>query len=74
MSSICILSLLGFFIGAKLGISPYIVGFLCGACIGSYYSTNDILIMMIGESTPTNLRSSTISAQPTKSIIEKICR
>ena len=46
-----------------MGISPYVVGFLCGACIGSYYATNDILIMMIGESSPTNLRSSTISAQ-----------
>ena len=63
MSSLCILSFLGFFIGSKMGLSPYIVGLLCGACIGSYYSTNDILIMMIGESTPTNLRSSTISAQ-----------
>ena len=63
MSSLCILSFLGFFVGANMGLSPYIVGLLCGACIGSYYSTNDILIMMIGESTPTNLRSSTISAQ-----------
>ena len=41
----------------------YIVGFCCGACIGSYYSTNDVLIMMIGESAPTNLRSSAIAAQ-----------
>ncbi len=63
MASICTLSFVGFFLGANLGASPYIVGFLCGACIGSYYSTNDILIMMIGESSPTNLRSSTISAQ-----------
>jgi MFS family permease len=39
------------------------VGFLCGSTIGSYYSTNDVLIMMIGESAPTNLRSSAITAQ-----------
>lgn len=43
--------------------NPYIVGFCCGAFIGSYYSTNDVIIMMIGESSPTNLRSSTMSAQ-----------
>ena len=40
-----------------------IVGLLCGASIGSYYATNDVLIIMIGESSPTSLRSSTISAQ-----------
>lgn len=63
MASLCTLSFLGFFIGSKQGLDPVVVGLLCGACIGSYYSTNDILIMMIGESSPTNLRSSTISAQ-----------
>ncbi len=63
MASICLVSLIGFVVGANLNWSPYIVGFLCGACIGGYYATNDVLIMMIGESSPTNLRSSTISAQ-----------
>jgi MFS family permease len=63
MASICVVSLLGFFFGSNLGWSPVIVGLLCGACVGSYYATNDILIMMIGESSPTNLRSSTISSQ-----------
>ena len=63
MASICIGAFLGFFIGANQGWSAPIVGLLCGATIGSYYATNDILIIMIGESSPTNLRSSTISAQ-----------
>ena len=63
MAALCLVSFLGFFIGANLGWSPWLVGFCCGACIGSYYATNDVLIMMIGESSPTNLRSSTISAQ-----------
>lgn len=63
MAALCLLSFLGFYIGSNMAWSAYIVGFLCGACIGSYYSTNDVLIMMIGESSPTNLRSSTISAQ-----------
>ncbi|MBQ7116958.1 MAG: MFS transporter [Clostridia bacterium] len=52
-----------FSVGASAAFNPYVVGFCCGAFIGSYYSTNDVIIMMIGESSPTNLRSSTMSAQ-----------
>ena len=59
----CFLAFVSFSIGARMAWNPYLVGFLCGAFIGSYYSTNDVLIMMIGESSPTNLRSSTMSAQ-----------
>ena len=63
MASLCVASFIGFLVGANLGFAAWIVGLLCGACVGSFYATNDILIMMIGESSPTNLRSSTISAQ-----------
>ena len=63
MASLCTVSLAIFFAGASLGWPAWIVGLFCGSCIGSYYSTNDVIIMMIGESSPTNLRSSTISAQ-----------
>lgn len=59
----CLVTFVLFTVGSYLAWNPYIVGFLCGACIGSYYSTNDVLIMMIGESSPTNLRSSTMSAE-----------
>ncbi len=59
----CLISFLIFFFGAKNNISPYIVGFFTGTFVGSYYSTNDVLIMMASESSPTNLRSSTSSAQ-----------
>lgn len=52
-----------FSVGSSIAFNPYAVGFFCGAFIGSYYSTNDVIIMMIGESSPTNLRSSTMSAQ-----------
>ncbi len=58
-----ILAFLGFFLGSRLGLEPYLVGLLCGACIGSYYALNDVIIMMVGESAPTNLRSSAMSAQ-----------
>ncbi len=59
----CLVGFLGFTLGAKYGFNPYVIGFLSGVFVGSYYSVNDVLIMMIGESSPTNLRSSSISAQ-----------
>ena len=59
----CLVGFLGFSLGAKNGMNPSAAGFLCGVFVGSYYSINDVLIMMIGESAPTNLRSSAISAQ-----------
>lgn len=64
VAAVCLVSFVGFTFGAKYNIlNPSIVGFLCGAFVGSYYSTNDVLIMMASESAPTNLRSSTSSAQ-----------
>ena len=59
----CVLSYVLFSVGAYCNWNPLITGFFCGAAIGSYYSTNDVIIMMIGESAPTNLRSSAMSAQ-----------
>ena len=59
----CLVCFVGFVLGAKTNFNPYVVGFLAGAFVGSYYSTNDVLIMMASESAPTNLRSSTSSAQ-----------
>lgn len=59
----CLLTFVLFWVGANYAWAPYAVGFLCGAFVGSYYSTNDVLIMMVGESSPTNLRSSCMSAQ-----------
>lgn len=59
----CLLSFLGFWLGSKSGWNPSVVGLLCGACIGSFYSVNDVIIMMVGESSPTNLRSSCMSAE-----------
>ncbi len=65
----CLISFLVFALGAKTNLNPYVVGFFCGSFVGSYYSTNDVLIMMASESAPTNLRSSTSSAQTVIGII-----
>lgn len=59
----CLAAFVLFTLGARMAWNSYFVGFLCGAAIGSYYSANDVMIMMISESSPTNLRSSTMSAQ-----------
>lgn len=60
----CVISFVVFALGSRTNIlTPEIIGFFCGAFVGSYYSTNDVLIMMASESAPTNLRSSTTAAQ-----------
>ncbi len=64
MSATVVLTFLGFYIGSSNNWSPYIVGFLCGACIGSYWYTGDLMGLMESESTPTNLRASVLAVQP----------
>lgn len=59
----CLISFILFVVGSIFAWNPYLVGLFCGIFIGSYYSTNDVIIMMVGESAPTNLRSSIMSAQ-----------
>ncbi len=59
----CLVCFILFWLGARLNWNPYLVGFLCGGCIGSFYSVNDVIIMMVGESSPTNLRSSCMSSE-----------
>ncbi len=62
-ASNCLLAFIGFSVGLRFEWNLYLIGFLCGAFIGSYYSINDVIIMMVSESSPTTLRSSTMSAQ-----------
>lgn len=60
----CVVSFIIFALGSRMNfLTPEIIGFFCGVFVGSYYSTNDVLIMMASESAPTNLRSSTTAAQ-----------
>lgn len=62
MAVATVISFVGFVAGSYAGISPYITGFLSGACIGSFWAFGDINIMMMSESAPTNLRSSVLSS------------
>lgn len=59
----CLGSFILFSLGSFFAWPPLLTGLFCGIAIGSFYSTNDIIIMMVSESSPTNLRSSTSSAQ-----------
>lgn len=63
VSAVCVISFICFTLGASLAWSPLIVGFFCGLCVGAFWSNGDIEVMMIGESSPTNLRSSIMSSQ-----------
>ena len=69
MTVIVVMTFLGFYFGSSNNWTPYVVGFLCGACIGSYWYTGDLLGLMVSESTPTNLRASVLSAQPLMSYL-----
>lgn len=63
MAVTTIVSLIIFSQGAQREWNPYLVGFFSGCCIGSFWACSDINIIMVGESSPTNLRSSIISLQ-----------
>lgn len=61
MSATMLVSFLIYYFGASNGLNPYIVGFFCGATIGSYWYTVDLMWLIAAESTPTNLRASIAS-------------
>lgn len=62
MAVCTVLSFCGFVFGANLGLDAHAVGFLAGACVGSFWAFGDINVMMMSESAPTNLRASVLSA------------
>ncbi len=63
ISGITIVSFLLMVFGSKSGWSPYLVGVFCGAAVGGFWGAGDINNIMVSESSPTNLRSSILSAQ-----------
>ena len=64
MCASVVVTFLAYYLGASNNVNPYVVGFFCGACIGSYWSAGDLMGLMISESTPTNLRVSMLAVQP----------
>lgn len=62
MSASSVILFLGFWLGAEKGLPPQLVGFLCGGSVGTFWANIDTISLMTGESTPTELRSSMLSA------------
>lgn len=56
MAFLSIAAYVPFFIGCYAWWNPYLVGALCGAAIGSYWSSGDMVSLMASESAPTNMR------------------
>ena len=63
MSIICVVTFILFYVGANNGMNPYLVGFFSGAAVGGYWAAGDMLELMTGESTPTNVRVSVLTAR-----------
>lgn len=62
-----------FFVGCNWQWPPRIVGLLIGAYTGAFYSAGDNLItLMTGESAPTNMRASVMSAQGVINMVSKM--
>ncbi len=62
MSASALVLFLAFWLGAEHGMSPSLVGFLCGGSVGTFWANIDTISLMAGESTPTGIRSSMLSA------------
>ena len=63
MTGLAVISFVLLTIGSRSGWPPYLVGIFCGAAVGSYWGTSDLMGILISESGPTNLRSSLLAAQ-----------
>jgi len=64
MSAVSMITFLIFYIGANRFWNPYLVGFLAGAAVGSYWASGDIVGLIATESTPTTVRASVGAAGP----------
>jgi hypothetical protein len=63
MTLITVVSFILMTVGSDRAWNPYLTGFFCGAAVGAYWRATDIDCILINESSPTNLRSSILSAQ-----------
>jgi MFS family permease len=61
--AIALVSLALLVVGSNLEWNPYVLGIFIGLFLGADWNNSDTLILMCGESAPTNLRASVLSAQ-----------
>ncbi len=70
---IAMLSQAGYIIGAAHGMNPTMVGVLLGGAIGSYWTSNNSILMMSAEVAPTRLRASVSSVFGMVSLVASLC-
>ena len=63
MTALVLASFVGFTLGANFAWPPALVGMLCGMAVGGFWGASDLDILLAGESAPTALRASVLSAQ-----------
>lgn len=57
-----IVALIAFIFGARANLHPVLVGLLCGASTGCYWTVGDQIALMMNESAPTAIRGSVTAA------------
>lgn len=64
MTSFMLVTYLLFYFGSRNSWNEYPVGFFCGAAVGSYWATGDMITLMCSESAPTGIRVSIATVRP----------
>ncbi len=64
MSVLMLTFYLLFYFGSGRGWNEYLVGFFCGAAVGSYWATGDMVNLICSESAPTGIRVSVATVRP----------
>lgn len=64
MTSFMLITYLLFYLGSRNSWNEYLVGFFCGAAVGSYWATGDMITLMCSESAPTGIRVSIATVRP----------
>lgn len=72
MTALAFIGFTLFFVGCNFSWNPYAVGLAIGCYIGAYYGACDINTIMVGESTPTNLRASMMSVCTILNMVSKM--
>lgn len=64
MSVFMLVTYLLFYFGSRSAWNEYLVGLFCGAAVGAYWATGDMITLMCSESAPTGIRVSVATVRP----------
>ncbi len=72
MAALSFVGFIVFFAGCNMQWTPWLVGLAIGCYTGSFWGVGDISTIMVGESTPTNLRASMMSVSTILNLVSKM--